>query len=117
MRLYFIALILVIIGLGGLLDLFVWEGRNSISAANNDTGACSNLSKDQFSICLIKNFQGKSVSLLDTYLTEEGFIRAEQNPDETFFYYQRSANDLSGYRVAVIAWIDDEMKVSTIELR
>ena len=83
----------------------------------SDAPICDWRDRGSFLDCVEKNFGGGPLSELENFLFGEGFKIAERAPAEDFFYYQRSANDLSGYRVAIIVWADSGTTIKRIEIR
>ena len=67
--------------------------------------------------CIQTSYADGPLVTLQEFLIGDGFIRAEQAAGEDFLYYQKSSNNLSGYRIAVIVWVNPDQSIDRIEIR
>lgn len=78
---------------------------------------CDWRDKDTFGECLEEKFIGEDKSLIEDFLTSQGFATFRENETSSTRYYQKTTNSLSGYKVAVIIGFDPGMKLKYIKVR
>lgn len=78
---------------------------------------CNWRDRPSFLQCIRNKFDGTPIIYLDKFLSGEGFTLLEQRDGKDYLYYLRESNDLGGYRVALLVWVDNNSSIIRIEIR
>jgi hypothetical protein len=113
MRWFLVLVFLVALG-AGLLLLF--PSQNGPQTEDIEM-LCDWRLKAEFSTCMPDIFANRKHDELHAYLMGHGFLHVGPSEDREDHHYVRFADDLSNYRVVVLAWLDDDLTVSRLEIR